>query len=304
MANHFKIPLLNPFKFIPHTDTPGIHFDDDWACQQIRSWELNATYKQKWIKAKTTKLQIESSIAPETLKVYNSSGVQVKTFTWSAVFTAVNYKIYECTFDISDLAEGIYFLYQRVTMGGIDWKSISEPIHSKASWPNTVTIKYKNSFNDFDIAFTAAGIEMYFTVDAAIMDFEPERDRTSYTNQTKDVATLKAVPSRSFKFHVGEAPGVAPWIIDMLNRIFCCDYISIESKQYQTAEGSKWDINRVKGYPLIGASIELVEAFNNQSLEFADTTPLAEGIVTAYEIETDFFGPSAIVPVTDIETQK
>lgn len=304
MPNNFKIPFISPFKFVPETTSPGIHFDDKWSYEQQQLFHLDRRYIQKWRKTTTTKLQIESSLAPETLKVYNINRTVVKTFTWTVVVNEISYKVYECTFDISDLAEGIYFLYQRVASGAIDWKVISEPIYSKTTWPNTLAFTYKNSFNDFDVAFTATAMQMVFICEAGIMDYQPDRDRTSYINQTKDLATLKAVPGRSFTLHIGESPGVAPWVIDLLNRIFCCDYISIEGKQYQSAEGSKWDIKREKEYPLVGGSIEIVERFNNQSQEFSDTTPLGQGIVTAYEIETDFFGPQADVPVEDVETQE
>jgi len=302
--NHFKIPFLNPFKFVPSTATPNVvsDFDGAWACEQIKSFERNVYYKQKWKKSETTKLQIESSIAPETLKVYNSSGIQVKTFTWSAVYSGTNYSIYETTFDISDLAEGVYYLYQRVTLLSIDWKAISEPIHSKASWSNTLLITYKNSYNDQDVAFST-GVEFKFRCEAGIMDYNPERDRSAYVNQIHDVENLSGVPYRTFKLYIGEAPGVAPYIIDLLNRIFCCDSINIEGKYYQSNEGSKWEVTRIKGFPLIGGSIEIVEAVNAMSQEFSDTTPLSTGLVTAYNIETAFFGPGSLVPVIDIEEQ-
>jgi hypothetical protein len=304
MANFFNIPLLTPFKFVPSTNSPNTvsDFDGAWACEQIKSFERKVYYKQKWKKSDTTKLQIESSIAPETLKVYNAEGVIVKTFAWAAVYSAVNYTVYETTFDISDLAEGVYYLYQRVTLLSIDWKAISEPIHSKTSWPNTLLFTYKNSYNDQDVAFST-GVDFKFRCEAGIMDFNPERERTAYINQVHDTESLSGVPFRTYKLYIGEAPGVAPYIIDLLNRIFCCDSINIEGKFYQSTEGSKWEVTRAKGYPLIGGSIEIAEANNVMSLQFADIAPLATGIVTAYNIETAFFGPGSLVPVTDIEEQ-
>lgn len=299
MANHFNIPFIWPFKMVPNTSTPGIHFDDKWACEQIKSFETKAYYRQKWNKADTTILQVESSIAPDDLKVYNVNGIVVKTFTWSAVVMEVNYKVYEATFDISDLSTGIYFLYQRVTLLGIDWKALSEPIEMKESWPNTLLFTYKHSFNDYDIAWTT-GLKMKFRCEAGIMDFAPERDRTSYINQGHDTTTLKGVPSRSFKLYIGDARGVAPYIIDTLNRILCCDYVDIDGKLYQSSEGSKLEVTRAKNYPLFGASIGIVEAKNMQSLQFADPTPLAPGIVAAYNIQTGFFGPGTLIPITEV----
>lgn len=300
--NHFNIPLIWPFKMVPATSSPGIHFDDAWAGQQIRSFEKIAYYKQKWKKADTTKLQIESSLAPEDLKVYNSSAAVVKSIAWTVVHTEVNYKIYELTFDISDLAEGVYFIYQRVTLGGIDWKTISEPIHSKTSWANTLLIIYKHSFNDYDMAWTT-GIAMKFRVEAAIMEPDFKRERTDYINQVHDTVTLKAIPFREFVLQVGKAPGVAPWVGDLLNRIFCCDDIDIEGMKYQAKSGSECKITRFKNYPLIGWSQEIVPAVNKQSLQFSTTDELAPGLVAAYNIQTGFFGGPADVPIIEVEQE-
>lgn len=300
MTNHFNIPLIWPFKMVPSTLTPGIHFNDDWHSSQVRSWEMKRYYQQKWKKSDTTKLQIESSILPSNLKVLSKDGAVVKQFTWSAVLSEIAYKIYETTFDISDLGEDVYYLYQQVAFGSIDWKYVSEPISSKAAWDRTLLFTYKNSFNDQAVAWTATGMEMKFRCEADIQQPDFLRDRAAYINQTRDLVNLSGIPYNAFKLEIGDAPGVAPYIIDILNRIFCCDSIDIEGLKYQSDDGSKWAVNRIKGYPLIGASIDIVPAVNKAAQQSADVTPLSSGIVMAYNIETAFFGPGSLVPVTDV----
>lgn len=302
MANYFNVPLCWPFKMVPSTDTPNAvsDFDGAWACEQIKSFETRAYYKQKWKRSETTKLQIESSIAPEDLKVYDGNGEVKKSFEWSAVFSGLSYTIYEITFDISDIDPGIYYLYQEVTFGSIDWKAISEPVWSKDVWPNTLSFIYKNSFNDFDVAWTT-GIQMRFRCEAGIMDFEPQRGATDYVDQLVNKKVLSGYPSRQFKLYIGTARGVAPYVVDILNRIFDCDYVNIEGVLY-TADNDKWEITRVKGYPLIGAAIDIAPSINKRSLQFVDTAPLAPGIVVAYQIETAFFGKTGNVNIIEVET--
>jgi hypothetical protein len=303
MSSHFKLPFINPFRFVKYGVEDAVHFDDDWSCSLRAHYERDVRYKQKWVKSKTTKLQCESSIYPDNLIVYNVNRAVVYNYMWTPVFVGVNYTIYECEVDFSSLADGVYFLYQFVGFNtSLEWELISEPIDVRASWSNTLQITYKHSYNDYDVAWTT-GIEMLFIIEAGIKELTPERDRTAHISQTADVTTLWGVPSRSFKLLVGLAPGVAEWVIDLLNRIFLCDYISINGMRYQNPEGAKWEIQRVKGYPLVGAQIDIVPEFNNMSHEFADATEIAAGIVTAYNIETAFFGPGALVPITDIEEQ-
>jgi hypothetical protein len=303
MSNHFKIPKCLPFKFVPMTKTPGIHFDDAWFCEQIRRWEVRGIrYKQKWVKTDTTTLQVESSIQPDDLKIYSVGGQVVKTIPWTAVFTAVNFNVYELEFDIHDLADGVYFLYQKVALLSVLWEAISEPISSKAIWPDTKLITYKHSFNDYDVAWTT-GIKMKFRCECDLppAEFIPKRDRTSHVNQLNDVATLYGMPFRLFKFFIGMELGVAPWVIDLINRIFVCDYIDIANKLYQSAPDSEVEKTSAKGYPLVWGTIDLWEAKNLLSLEFSDTQPLSPGIVAAYNIETAFFGPGTLVPITEVE---
>lgn len=296
---HFNYPLINPIKLVKGTN--AVHFDDSLTAQRLKGYHFRAYYDQKWVKSDTTKLQLESSIAPDDMKIYQRRTV-VKAIPWTAVYTTASYKVYELTFDLSDLPDGKYFVYQRVALLGVEWEAISEPIYLKDSWPNTLLIKYKNSFNDFGVAWTT-GIEMCFRIEAGIEDPDFKLGRTAYVNQVRKVATLKGMPYRVLKLNVGEAPGVSPYMIDILTRIFDCDYIKIEGKFYQADEEAKMEKNQPKNYPLMGASIDIVEAEGSDSLSFSDTTPLAPGIVTAYNIETAFFGPGAVVPILDIEKQ-
>jgi hypothetical protein len=302
--NHLKIPLVLPFKFIPDTNgEPGVHFDDNWASTQIRSHEMQVRYLQKWNKADTTKLQIESSLPPANLKVMGVDGLTKKELAWTAVVIGVSYKIYELVFDISDLPEGIYFLYLRVAFLSIEWAAISEPIHMKDKWKRTMLFKYKNSYNDWDTAFTT-GAEFAFRCEADIppAKMEPQRVRNTSISQTRNVKTLSATPYRVYKLEIAEPRGVAPWVMDLLNRIFACDHVTIEGKRYETDADAKWEHKNIEGYPLVGGSIDLVDGRNLSSLNFADTSELAPGIIVAYNIETAFFGPGTLVPITEVQT--
>lgn len=302
--NYVNIPLLNPFKFYPNVSqaTAGVHFDDNFMCARIRRWERNIGYQQKWVKSETTKLQIESSLPPNDLVLVNFYGQTIKSFTWTIVFTGVSYKIYETTFDPSTgVSSGVYFLFQKVSFGSITWRAISEPINIQNNWPDTSLIRYYHSYNDWDVAFLAAGIEFNFRCECGITDFNPLNESTDFIDQTHDTKILWGVPFREWKLSVGIEPGVAEWVVDLLNRIFICDHVYVQKKQFAKKAGVSGQVTRVKGYPLIGWSLDLVEAKNQFSLQFSDTTPLSEGLVIAYDIDTDWFGPGNIVNVLDVE---
>jgi hypothetical protein len=312
MAQFVNIPFLNPFKFVPDTNPMGVHLDEAWASVQIRRYETRVHYRQKWVKSDTTKLQLESTIAPEPLKVIGVDGLVKKSITWTAVYTGVQYSIYELTFDISDLPEAVYFITQRVTLAAIDWRWISEPIDSRTAWPGTQLYRYKNSYNTEGVAFST-GVEFTFRCESAIPPNEmtPKRERATAVSQSRNVRTLSGTPYRTYQLHVGQAPesghflGVAPWVLDLLNRIFILDYITIDGKRFESNTDSEWEKVFHKQYPLVAGSIEIVEAFNNAGISAATTdgTTLIPGLVVAYDIEDSAFGGSNTISVTDIETQ-
>lgn len=289
MSNYTDIPLLSPFKFVQST-VRNIHFDGDFAINNIKSFEANICYLQKWQKADTTLIQITSTIAPNDLQIYKADG---KTVAFSIPFTlkatpTPGTMVYECLVNFSTLADGIYYLYISGSLMTNSFAFISEPIHVKAMHADTMLFTYYNSYNAFKTFFTT-NYKASFRCEAGIMDFAPERERASYVDEIHDVKTLSAVPYRQFKLFIGTAAGVAPWVLDLLNRIFACDNVTIEGLQYETTEGAKWEVNRQKGYPLYGGSIDIVEAKNLYSNQIASGL-ITPGIVAAYDINTNLFG--------------
>jgi hypothetical protein len=302
MANHFNIPYLWPFKMVPNTTNPGYHFDDKWYCEQIRNWERKVLYEQKWNKADITPLQIESSVAPEDLAIKNKYGLTLKSIAWTAVITGIGYKIWQLNFDASDVADQTIFIYQKVIAGIKTWEAISEPINLKPNHVNTLKVKFRNSFNKDDIAWST-GITMLFRIECDIHELEPKKERSAMTSQLQEVVTLDATAFREFQLLIAEAPGVPRYMIDIFNRIFCCDYVQIQDKQIESKIGSEFKITATKGYPLVGASLDVVEAKNKMSLQFADDGTTANVIIHAYNIETDFFGLGTEVPIIEVEQE-
>jgi hypothetical protein len=75
--------------------------------------------------------------------------------------------------------------------------------------------------------------------------------------------------------------------------------------QYQAAPETEIEKTFIKGNRMMGGKLDIVPAFNNDSLVLTNAGVLVgrPGIVTAYNIETAFFGPGSLVPILDIEIQ-
>lgn len=308
MANYINIPIIWPFKMLPVVlGTPGIHFDDSWTFEQRKTWQSKTRYFQKWVKSEKTFLQIESSVAPDPLKILNVDRSIAKSINWVAKVVATGYTIYELEFDVTDLTtDRKYFNYQKIEGGPIKWEAISECIWVKDNWPETIAFKYKNSYNSQDVAWST-GIEMLFRCEAWISPLiEPKRVRSDYTNQKRNVETLSSVPYRIFKLYIGGTSqdiGVPPWVIDLMNRILSCDSVEMSGKKYQSDAGSEWEIGKTNTWSLMTGIIDIVESKAQNSLHFNDDTTAGKSILVVYQIKTKFFGGEQLVQVTDSETQ-
>lgn len=293
-----------PFKFVT-ADTPNrYHFDEEWTAFRMQPWEFKGIprYIQKWKRSDTTTIQIESTILPDNLSLVDKTGYEWKVFVWRVVGIDANYKIYECTIDVSNVPPGTYFLYMRIHFLQITWNFFTEPFQTGDNWPDTMLFKYRNSFNDFDVAFTS-GVEFAWRCEAAIVDVDFKHERTAYADQRRSVKTLRALPYRVYKLVFGDPHniGIAPYMVDIANRLLACDHVEIEGKQYETDLDANMETQRIRGYPYISSSIDIVEAGALSSTGKALAGNSAVGIVTAYNIETGFFGPGSLVPVTDID---
>ena len=288
---------------MPNTPTPGIHFDDDFACRQIKNFERQVYYKQKWLRAYKTKLQILTTIdPPDSLKLIRTDGSTQKSFAWSLVGTGTNgERAYECLFDVTDVAtDGVYFLYQKCELLSVKFEAISEPIHIKNYHRNVRPFVYKHSKNEFGVVWST-GIEMTFMCEADITDYEFLHDRNEFIDQVHNVSDLSAHPFREAKLNIAEARGVAPYVVDIANRVMCCDHVLFKDLLIKLGEGSKkFEVTRIKGYPLIGGTVGIVPAYNNSSLQFIDVDPIQPGIIVAYDMENGFFGTTNVVHITDI----
>jgi hypothetical protein len=300
MANYSQISWVVPFRFVPNNNT-SIHFGYDWACLQIKPFERNVHYIQKWLRQTTTKIQCQSTIAPQPIVYYNHLMQNVKNTAWANVSGVSGLNIYEVEIDFSDLPEGVYALYQNFELLSYKKEFISELIESRNTHQFVKRITYKNSNNVQDIIWST-GIEMTFCIECEIMNMKPEADISSYADQTRDITVLDGIPYRTYSLEFFDAAGGAPYMLDIINRIFCLDKVKIEGLNYSRNIGAKLSVNQIKGYPLVGGSLEITESANLYSLQQNDVTALAPGIVTAYNIDTGWFSGANIVQIELIQS--
>lgn len=306
-VQYCDIPFASSFKWYKNTTTPGTHFDDDWMINRIKSFETLRGYKQKWQVDDETDQQVISTIAPGDLTIYNCKKEIVGTIAFTQVLTSAGFpaSVYNVLVNLNTAynsgANPVVYLYFKCQTLDTTFEWISEPIHIAPVWRNTSVFQWYNSYNDFGAYYVNTGYRPKFRCEALIMNFKPERDRSTYNDQLRNIKTLSATPYRVFTLTVGDEKGVADWVVDTLNRIYAHDNVLANGKKYDTAEGAKWDINRPKNYPLIGAEIDIVESINAYSNQ-QSAGSVEPGIVTGFIIDSEFTGTAQEIQVEEITT--
>lgn len=289
--NKVVVPFLNPIRFVPVGST-AVNFDSDWYYNQIKYYETKITYFQKWVFGDPIYLQIASNFSPITLELRNCKGQTLNTYSFSLKTTAVvnpDLLTYECSLTIPIVEEGEYFFVLNVGFDVTLEQFISEPQYFSDDPNRTMWFEYKNSYNKFNIVFNT-GIQFGFRVESSRGPLAPMSVDTVWQDQPLDLETIDSIPYRQFKLSVGGLWGVPDWVIEKVNRIFSCDTVFIDGRQYTKADGAKWETIVAEGYPLRGWKIDIRETKNNYSLQAENNFSPAEQFAVVYNIETKAFG--------------
>lgn len=260
----FKISLLNSLKWV---DTANINngFDGDFAINQILSYQNPKCYFQKWQQSDTLRQQILSDYVPTDLLIRDfRTNKIVSTSVWQEQPTIVigqTFKVYEISF-LMNFPEGKYYAEFSYNDGLINHPMLSEPLHIKQTWENTLLIKYKNSVNDKDVIFDT-GIEFQFRVEGAVKYDAPGNSRNVYDDQDINPTLLSATPFRKFKLFIGFKYGVPFWVQDKVNIIISINQVRYNNVFYQTPADSEWEAEKDDTNAFIGSSISLYPTDNN-----------------------------------------
>lgn len=307
-APYIDIPLLSSIRFVEYDPTQAVqyqtrHFDDYLFKEQIQDFMFPAQYAQKRQQNDTDVIQFQSDYAPFQVQLVNCSNQVIKTVNIPVVATGLINPMantYQENFTYDIVPPGRYWMLLRGGMGN-DIEAISEPIDVDVTHPYTVLLEYSNSINK-DTVYFGGGAIFKLRLDAQIMRMEPASKDTMYTNQTQNETLLRSYAYRIFNFVVSAYEGVPDWMIDKLNRIFGCDKVLIDGKQFTKDEGAKWENTDVEMYPMSGWKIKLREAKNRTAIRMSTDPNPQENIIVSHDIETDGFGNvSQIVRLTNIE---
>ncbi len=284
------------------------HMDQDWYIEQIQNYTNRKNYFQKWQTNDTIKLQaITNGLAPAQIDVMTCHGKIVATVNLNQVVSAAvasPYVLFQGNVSLAGLDEGIYYLLATFGGGSAQVQFISEGLHVKEDWPQTLLFEYTNAKNKHCTIFTG-GYNPSFRIEGTIHDYNPEAKFSFNEDEPLDAEVIDGITYRKFSLAIDEL--VPPYMIDKLNRIMVLTSTSIDGKGYSRDGDSKFEKVKFPGVASAFWNMPIRESQNRESITLTTTGQLNQGIVVLYNIETKEFGDfngnvsSNLVQVTEVE---
>lgn len=318
MADNFLyIPFINPVKFFA-ADRAALdkyftkHFDEWQYSERQYEWQQPEDYTQVWQTTDIINLQFESTFDPIIVELVNSNGESVITLPALVglpnIFYSNTYS-FEVAMSLASVTTGCYRL--KVTAGSAgptqkiylsDRQYISEiPIE------NTLCLEYYNSRFHEDVVFET-GVKFQYRVFGNIGFLDPGRKDEQYRDERYNPAILSSKTFRQFPVYFGDEFGLPDDVIDLLNRIWSCDNISIDNKPFGISEGGKFEFTEVdSSYPKRGVKLIVEEGINRHSRIFSIETDTNKKLNYGIMVDKKVFGDTGnqgsgnTVPIITVE---
>lgn len=307
-----SVPHLCPVQFVPLNPilNARYHFvqmDADWFANQVKFYIGDADYYQKFQFDDEAAIQVRTNgLGPVRMDLYDCHGEIVRTVSLNQIENDAIITpnvLFEGTMTFADLDEGIYAIVLTAGTGETLSQFISEKIYLKEDWPMTLLFEYTNNRNKQSTIFNS-GYSPSIRVEGWISDFEPGGKFATYEDQPADIQLLNGIPFRKYKLNIGINDGVAPWVIDKINRIMLLTSTKIDGLAYTRNADAQFEKTDVPGWPMKYWSLEIREAANRDSVTLDVNGELNSDLTVVYNINTRAFGDGSednIVQVTEID---
>lgn len=267
MANVFKVPIINPFRFVnskvyAETDPRYNTYPFDYVKDGY--YNPNGFYAQKWQKNDFTSFQFDSDFEGATFKIYHyCDNILYKEFAVVEKDIAIvgqTWKAFEVAVNFADWDEGMYYGVLSYVDENEETQDLqTSPLDVRVKHTGTLLYEYFHTFNDKGIVWDT-GIKMSIRIEGVIREFDPKSLSDEYVDQKYNTYSLNDIPYRAFTNYIGLARGLPDWYVDKMSVIFTVNSLTIDGTPYCKLSGQSFEMTRpTNGYNENGyASIKII----------------------------------------------
>jgi hypothetical protein len=322
MANNtFSIPELNPVLFYQTTRANLSKYftrflGDFMFNERLYEWQQPSDYIQVWQTDDIINLQFESTFDPITVKLVNENGNAVITLP-SLSKIANKYQpgtyCYEANMSLAGLTTGFYYLQLELGASGPSQIIMVSPCQYISSAPldNTLLIEYYHSKYHNDVIFET-GIKFQLRIHGNFGFLDKARKDEFYTDEKWNNTLLNSKSAKQWPVYFGDEFGLPDEMINLLDNIWSCDTVTVDTKLLGIADGTKPEyvtVDDTSHYPKRGMKLTLQEGINRNSKVIALDVDTTKKLVTSVIVDAKVFGDTSnqgssnVVPVYNIENE-
>jgi hypothetical protein len=250
-----RIPLGNEIRFVPEGETLPDRYhqqqpDRDWMYNLLLPFQLKRNYRQ--LKQNNDRNCIQchfnTSDVNVHLEIWDTQGNIIDTINGAGYVFAGNTEdgiaLTSKQFDFIlgqtsvGTSEGVYhYVIKADYGGGIIKYFVSEPIHVKNNWRNSILIEYTHNENDFYVIFSQ-NARFSIRVEGYMIPIDVNEENTQFTDQYNVNKDLHSNTARVTKLQVNKIPF---YLFEKLKEAFRCSNIRIERFRYSRNAGATWE---------------------------------------------------------------
>lgn len=301
--NMLSISNLNPLHFVKYNFSLHAKYHikeiyDDFFENRTNRFPVHPDYAQPFQTTDAVRLQFRTAgLGQLNIKIYNS-----KTNLVNTVYMEIQanpaiqspFVLQKLDIDLVDYPVGLYTFI--VCTGGTPL-AIAEYIEVGVDFPETVLIEYFNSYN-LQNGFFSTWRPM-LRVEGMLMPWMPKSSFTEYEDDSKDPDIVHQVPSKVRPFMIGNARGIPDWMALKVDEILLLNRVYIENNRYVRSADSKFEGNKVPGWPMNYYTTELQKAINDSSLTIDDSNLDQEPVNSVLTLDAIAFGKAdGVIEIT------
>jgi hypothetical protein len=294
---------LSPVQFVPagqilpskyHTKNRRQY----WFSEQISNWIQQTNYFNPWQATDVLPLQfITNGLTPVSVKLYKCDGTLISTTAMTNVTSpamVAGQLLWQGTIDLTPCAganNDSYYLDVIAGAGGAAAEIISEGLHIKDDWPNTVLFECTSSQNKQTMVFDT-GFQIVHRVKGFFDNmFKPKYKGAFYVDEPQDISILNAIQYETTTLIIDGGEGIPDYETRKIAGFLLLDGCMIEGEAYSLNEGAEWEEIFTPGAPKKMQKIEIRPASTQNA---TGATASGADLDASMIITTDatYFGPN------------